>query len=141
MILSNEDKFDKWNDIKKKTDKQNIKNVSIGHIYWVGIGQNIGGEVYGKGDKFTRPVLVISKIQIKNYLNLFVGVPISSKLKKKTGFMYHKFEDSKGIQQVALLAQIRVFDTKRVISYNSKISDAKLKDIKDKISNDIISQH
>ncbi|OCR88893.1 toxin-antitoxin system protein [Campylobacter fetus subsp. testudinum] len=141
MATNDTNKFDEWNDIKKKIDKQNIKNVSIGHIYWVQIGQNIGGEVYGKGNNFIRPVLVVSKIQIKNYLNLFVGVPISSKLKKKTGFMYYKFEDSKGIKQTALLAQIRVFDTKRVISYNSKINNEKLKDIKDRIANDIISQH
>lgn len=55
MINCN-DKFDKWNNEKKKLQIKENKIISIGKIYWVSIGQNIGSEVYGKHNDFKRPV-------------------------------------------------------------------------------------
>ncbi|EHG1231327.1 type II toxin-antitoxin system PemK/MazF family toxin, partial [Campylobacter jejuni] len=53
MINCN-DKFDKWNNEKKKLQIKENKIISIGKIYWVSIGQNIGSEVYGKHNDFKR---------------------------------------------------------------------------------------
>lgn len=123
------------NGMKKKKEihlKEN-KKISIGKIYWVQVGQNIGSEVYGKQSDFKRPVLVLNKIYIPNYINLFIGVPLSSKIANKTGYLYHHFIDNKNKKQVALLSQIRSFDTKRIISfYNGKIKKEDLKIIREK---------
>jgi len=57
------DNYDRWNKLKKvlhKTSKNiNLKN---GNIYLVSIGQNIANEIYGKGEIFLRPVLVLKKL-------------------------------------------------------------------------------
>lgn len=53
--------FDRWNEVKKElSSTQTQKYPSVGKIYWCSVGYNVGHEVYGKGDKFRRPVLVLN---------------------------------------------------------------------------------
>lgn len=53
--------FDEWNEIKKEVNQEpRDKQVNIGKIYWCNVGVNVGREVYGKGSRFARPVLVIN---------------------------------------------------------------------------------
>lgn len=123
-------KFDEWNEIKKELDGSKQGYVKAGKIYWLSIGQNVGTEIYGKGGKFLRPVLVIKTI----FKKAFIGVPISSKTKNKSGSLYHKFTDTNGKEQVALLAQIRLFDTKRVSNASkSDVTDGDFNAIKEKL--------
>ena len=125
--------FDEWNEVKKKTDKIKPFEVLEGFIYWISIGQNIGYEVYGKGKTFARPVLVIKRFKYSNF-STFLGVPISSKVANKSGFMFYHFDDSKGKKQVALLAQIRVFDTRRKLNkFNAKSSKDDFSKLKEKV--------
>ena len=132
--------FDKWNELKKSINKSTKpKSPHKGKIYWISIGQNVGCETYGKGKDFARPVLVLSKIQI-GYIDSFVGVPLSSKTKGKKGFMYYKFTDSKGNKQVALLAQIRVFDSKRILNpLDAEIKNDDFHQIKERLKKDILA--
>ena len=132
--------FDKWNELKKSINKSSKpKSPHKGKIYWISIGQNVGCETYGKGKDFARPVLVLSKIQI-GYIDSFVGVPLSSKIKNKKGFMYYKFTDSKGNKQVALLAQIRVFDSKRILNpLDAEIKNDDFDQIKERLKKDILA--
>lgn len=132
--------FDKWNELKKSINKSTKpKSPHKGKIYWISIGQNVGCETYGKGKDFARPVLVLSKIQI-GYIDSFVGVPLSSKTKGKKGFMYYKFTDSKGNKQVALLAQIRVFDSKRILNpLDAEIKNDDFHQIKERLKQDILA--
>ena len=132
--------FDKWNELKKSINKSTKpKSPHKGKIYWISIGQNVGCETYGKGKDFARPVLVLSKIQI-GYIDSFVGVPLSSKIKNKKGFMYYKFTDSKGNKQVALLAQIRVFDSKRILNpLDAEIKNDDFDQIKERLKKDILA--
>lgn len=132
--------FDKWNELKKSINKSTKpKSPHKGKIYWISIGQNVGCETYGKGKDFARPVLVLSKIQI-GYIDSFVGVPLSSKIKGKKGFMYYKFTDSKGNKQVALLAQIRVFDSKRILNpLDAEIKNDDFDQIKERLKKDILA--
>ena len=39
-----------------------------GEIWWCSLGFNLGEEIFGKGEKFTRPVLIF-----KIYRKLFMG--------------------------------------------------------------------
>lgn len=133
------DKFDKWNEVKKELEQKTGTGVANGEVYWLSVGQNLGSETYGKGADFKRPVLVLNKVYIKNYINAFIGVPFSSKASQKSGCLYHKFTDKQGIKQVALLAQIRLFDTKRVISNaNISVLKADFEKIKIKVKDKII---
>lgn len=133
MINTN---FDKWNELKQAINSTTTrKSPHKGKIYWVSIGQNIGCEIYGKGENFARPVTILSKIQIGK-IDSFVGIPLSSKITNKKGFMYYKFTDTKGKKQVALLAQIRVFDSKRIIKhFSANISKSDFENIKQGLKN------
>ena len=130
-------RFDLWNitkqSIHKKTHK---KNIQPRRIYWVAIGQNIGSEIYGKDSAFTRPVLVLNIF----YNQMFLGVPLSSKSKGKSGRLYHKFIDSKGRLQVALLSQIRVFDSRRVEKLLPNVDSKEFVFIKQKIKENIVGK-
>lgn len=133
--MDNSTKLDKWNAVKKSIDTQNFKKqVEIQSIYWISIGQNVGSEVYGKSGIFTRPVLVVNVF----FNGTFLGVPLSSKVQNKRGKFYFKFKDSKDRLQVALLAQMRTFDTKRKANYISKISDENFIKLKKKIQSEIL---
>ncbi|WP_104639714.1 type II toxin-antitoxin system PemK/MazF family toxin [Helicobacter bizzozeronii] len=128
------ERFDSWNEQKKKLDKNPPHKVIVGNIYWICIGQNIGHEVYGKSANFTRPVLVVKLLSSK----LFLGVPLSSQIQKRTMPFHHNFKDSNGTEQVALLHQIRVFDTKRRRTKIAQVGDEVLKIIKDRIKSEVI---
>ena len=39
-----------------------------GEIWWCGIGMNIGREIFGKGAKFIRPVVVLKKLNKDSFL-------------------------------------------------------------------------
>ena len=133
--MDNGVKLDKWNIVKKDIDRQRIKKqVENQGIYWISIGQNVGSEVYGKGRDFVRPVLVLCVF----FNHTFLGVPLSSKFRNKTGRLYYKFKDSKGRLQVALLGQMRTFDTRRKANYISKINDNDFAKLKEKIKSEII---
>lgn len=137
MQMQNEDlEFNEWNEVKKEINKaKNKKYVEIKKIYWVKVGKNIGSEVFGKGRVFARPVLVINVF----YNGLFLGVPLSSKTKNKSGKLYYKFTDEKGKLQVALLGQIKIFDNKRKITFESSVKNEDFILIKEKIKKNIIS--
>ncbi|WP_314977655.1 type II toxin-antitoxin system PemK/MazF family toxin [Campylobacter rectus] len=125
------DKFDEWNEIKRKIDEKEGFKIKVAAIYWVSVGQNVGTEIYGKGGDFLRPVLVVKKI----FDRAFIGIPLTGKDKGENNFLYYKFKDSKDRKQTALLTQIRLFDTKRVKSFKSKIPKSMLQDIKERVKN------
>jgi len=108
-------KFDEWNEIKKIAhSKERRLNIKAREIFWAKIGQNIGDEEYGKGENFTRPVIVIKQLS----RDLFLGVPTTTTLKDNDYF--HTFEYSNkqrgSIQNSAMILQIKVFSKKRVMN-------------------------
>ena len=82
---------------------------------------------------------MLSKIKI-DYIDIFVGGLLILKAKNKKGFMYYKFTDSKGNKQVALLAQIRVFDSKRILNpLDAEIKNDDFHQIKERLKKDILA--
>lgn len=60
--------FDKWIRVKKQIDKQNkLRSIKEGDIWWSSVGENVGNEICGKGDAYTRPVLVFKKLNERNF--------------------------------------------------------------------------
>jgi mRNA interferase MazF len=72
-------KYDQWNNIKKNLAQSNHKPPYFKEreIWWLSIGYNLGHEIYGKGPRFVRPVLIIRKFN----RHTFIGVPLSTKIK------------------------------------------------------------
>jgi len=128
------DKFDKWNEIKKKAHLAK-RNVSFKEreIFWTRIGYNIGSEEYGKGNEFQRPVIIIKKIS----KDLFFGIPLSTVLKDGNYYHIFSYTINKGKEKkvCAMLLQLRVFDKKRLMGRIGMISKEEYKKIIEKIQN------
>lgn len=100
--------FDKWNSLKQNLHKDESKvYFKQRDIFWVSIGLNIGYEQDGKGDIFSRPVLIFKKYS----KNLFLGIPLSTQIKQGSFFFEFILNDK---PSNALLVQARIYDAKRL---------------------------
>jgi len=105
---SKDEKLNQWNELKKKiSDNQKRIVPKIREVYWVSIGENVGYEQNGKGDIFSRPVLILKVFS----RSMFFGIPLSTKIKE--GTFFHKFKFLENYSN-ALLVQGRLYDTKRI---------------------------
>jgi len=101
-------KFDEWNEVKKSiSQEKNVVYFIERDIFWASIGVNIGFEQDGKGDIFSRPVLILKKYS----KNIFLGIPLSTKIKEGSFFFSFKLN---GKVSNALLVQSRSYDSKRL---------------------------
>lgn len=126
----NQDKYDRWNRLKKKIHKKKHKfYVKTAEIYFLSIGQNIGYESYGKDELFLRPVIVYKKLGHAT----FIGIPLTSE--EKIGDYYFKFSYRKGKYSYATLNQMKVFDTKRVVYKSGNIKHEDFESLKEQVKN------
>lgn len=118
-------RFDEWNEIKKKTD-QNHKKLFFKErdIFYTKLGENIGYEQNGKGDKFQRPVVILKKYN----QDFFLGVPLTSV--PKTGKYYFAFSFKEDVTSYAILSQVRAFDKKRLMKKIGMIPKDKFEELK-----------
>lgn len=77
-------------------------------VRWCSIGLNVGSEIDGKGERYTRPVLIVKKMT----RNTCLCVPLTTKNKNEAYYATIDLKD--GIQRKAILSQIRLIDTKRL---------------------------
>lgn len=121
-------RFRAWTKLKIKLNYNT--NVLAGYkardIWWVSLGHNVGVEEDGKGDMFNRPILIVRGFN--KYM--FWGVPLSTTIKE--GKYYHKVVVSGKVSN-ALLSQLRVFDTRRMISKYGMVSPKDFSIIKEKL--------
>lgn len=119
----NNKNYDEWNILKKKLNKEfDVKHPKIREVWWINIELNIGSEIYGKGFKYLRPVLVL-KLNNGNFL----GIPLSSKVKSGDHIFILKTHDNR--PHSLILNQVRVFDNRRLLSKKYTISKNKFKKI------------
>jgi mRNA interferase MazF len=122
------DQFHLWN-----MHKRQIHNIGKyihfheGEIRWMHLGKNIGTELIGKSNIFTRPVLIIKKV----YGHSAIIVPLSTK--KKQGSYYYSSTASNGQVFSANLAQIKYVDGKRMLTKISSVNALDLKQIKEQL--------
>ncbi len=122
--------FDKWSRQKQAIDARNTNSLpkfSEREVWWCNVGLNIGSEIYGKGDYFTRPVLILRKINAQN----FIGIPTSTNMQKNIIFYPISLD---GQETDICFNQIRTFSTKRLSSKIEKINAQKFQDIKQKFA-------
>jgi len=94
----------------------------------VQLGQNIGYETDGKGDKFLRPVLIIRKFSKDSFL----GIPLTTS--SKNDMFHYKFTISSN-QKVnyANLSQVKLFDAKRLDHKLGIIDKIEFQELKNKL--------
>lgn len=102
--------FDKWNEKKKKIHNR-VFNVFVHtrEVWWCALGTNVGVEADGKHDNFERPVLVVRKFSREAVL----VVPVTTKVKRDN--VYHAVYLHEGREFSAVLSQLRLISTKRLI--------------------------
>lgn len=94
-------------------------------IWWCSLGMNLGEEVFGKGSKFTRPVLVFRKFTS----NSFLGLPLTTQEKQGNWYALTTLD---GVKRWALLNQARVLDKKRLTSKVGTLKDEDFNFVKKK---------
>ena len=122
-------KFDEWSEKKKEYNSKIIDYSFFKErdIWWTAVGVNIGFEEDGKNENFSRPVLVIKKFN----KDLFLGIPLSTKLKDNK---YYIQISVKEIIVSALISQLRVFSSKRMLYKLAAIDEGDFLKINEEIS-------
>lgn len=118
--------FLEWIGIKQKLDthEYNPPLTSEGDIWWCSIGENVGVEIGGKNERFTRPVVVLKKFGRLGFL----AIPTTTK--KREGSWYVPFSH-KGVIEIAMLSQARLVSYKRLDKRMGTLDEADFKRIKE----------
>ena len=102
--------FDNWNEKKKKIHEN--KKAPFCHereLWWCSLGVNIGFEQDGSEEEGNRPVLILKGLSRQTC----VAIPLTTSISE------HPLRPSIGLvedkQAHALLSQIRVVDTRRLV--------------------------
>jgi mRNA interferase MazF len=120
--------FDKWNEKKKKIEEREILYFEQRQIWWCNLGVNIGNEQDGKGENAQRPVLIIKKYNTEQALI----VPLSTQIKTHPLRYIFTF---KGIEQNALLSQVKVISSKRLVRKMGKLPSNIFTELKSRLKN------
>lgn len=117
--------FTKWHNKKTEIDHSNDR--AFYHereVWWCSTGLNVGFEQDGKGENFSRPILIIKGFN----KNVFLSVPITTKI--KDGKYYHRIDLGDSIPRKVILSQIRLLDTKRLQEKITMIHEEEFSEIK-----------
>lgn len=98
--------------------------VSERDIWWTSIGENVGSEINGKSDLFSRPVIVLKKLSHGFY---FV-IPTTTQVRE--GSWYVPFRQQ-GKDMLACLHQARAIDFRRLSSRLGKVDGDDFDRVKD----------
>lgn len=111
-------RFDDWIEVKKDLHHaDSLRTAKEGEIWWCGMGENVGVEINGKGDRFARPVLILRKLSKFS----FVGIPLTSQSHSGSWYVHFRFKNK---DEYAILAQLRVFSVKRLYRKMGNADDA-----------------
>jgi len=134
MLSTNNEKAElifKWHkikiDIQLADNKTNIYFYEK-DVWWASLGANIGHEEDGKNNKFERPVLILKKFN----KHLILIIPLSSK-EKKDKFYYYNFIPNNEKFVSAMICQIRLISSKRLIRKMGNICSVDFNEIKIRI--------
>lgn len=123
--------FVNWHEKKTIINNKTESDIffSEREIWWTSIGSNIRYEQDGKHEDYSRPVLIIRKFN--QYI--FYAIPLSTT--DKRGPYYHEFQYRDDIKSVALLSQMRVLDSSRLIKKDGKLNKTTFREIRDELVN------
>ncbi len=104
-----EKEFDKWNEIKKETHTEEPRLYTVREIWWCRLGANVGFEQDGSGRLFLRPVVIARAFGP----NICLILPLTASKQKHP--LRVSVGDVQGKQASALLSQMRIIDTRRLV--------------------------
>lgn len=118
--------FLRWIGFKEKLHNQRHEPPLFkeGEIWWCYVGENIGVEVNGKGEQFTRPIFIFRKYDRYSFL----GLPLTTKQKKGSWYVGIHFKE---VSQNIVLVQGRVFDYRRLKEKLGELSNTEVEAIHD----------
>lgn len=96
-------------------------------IFYAHVGYNVGHEQNGKGKSFLRPIVIVRKFN----KHLLWAVPLSTST--KIGIHYYTFSFIKEKSSTAVLSQIRLMDSRRLMNKIGMISRSDFKELKNRI--------
>jgi|SRR3989338_1861472 len=119
-------RFLEWIGIKQKLDAHdyNPPLISEGDLWWCAVGENVGVEVGGKNERFTRPVIVLKKFGRLGFL----AIPTTTR--QREGSWYVSFVH-KSIPEVAMLSQARIVSYKRLDRKMGTLDQTDFKNVKE----------
>ena len=96
-----------WSKLKERlnTSELTFPLCREGEKWWVYFGENIDIEINGKGVQFTRPAIILKKLNSRTLL----VVPVTTQQKFGSWFVTFNY---KGISETAVLSQIRIISSK-----------------------------
>jgi mRNA-degrading endonuclease toxin of MazEF toxin-antitoxin module len=111
-------RFSEWLGLKEKLHEngEQAPFFSENEIWWCSIGENVGVEINGKSDLFSRPVFIYRKLSRTG----FMGVPMTTQIKDGSWYVNVDF---RGKRQVANLAQSRVLGVERLSNRMGVLDD------------------
>lgn len=121
--------FDSWNSQKKKLD-ENIRDLEFkeGEVWWCHFGLNIAEEVYGKGENFRRPAIILKKLSH----NSCIVLPTTTKT--RSGSWYFKFTN-KEKERYAMMNQVRFISANRLYVKESEMHKNAFQELKKSVAN------
>lgn len=101
--------FDNWNIEKKRTNIEKARLYTVREIWWCRVGINIGSEQDGSGKLFLRPIVIMRGFGA----NICMVIPLTTSPKQHSlRVPVGKIKDK---EANAILSQIRVIDTRRLV--------------------------
>jgi mRNA interferase MazF len=119
-------KFLEWIGLKERLHEKISKApyVNEGEIWWASLGENVGFEINGKSELFTRPVVIFRKLTHAYYL----VVPVTTKI--RSGSWYVPYLQG-NLPVVACLQHVRSIDHRRLFSKVGEMSRSDFLRLKD----------
>jgi len=114
-----------WIGLKEKlhNNKRRPPLINEGDIWWVSLGENVGGEINGKSVLFSRPVLIFKKLSRETFL----GIPTTSQ--KRSGSWYVPITYGE-YSVTVILSQVRVLDARRLSTRLGQLDEADFEKVK-----------
>lgn len=120
-----EKNYEQWNKLKKKLNKiTKYPTIKEGDIWWCAVGANIGIEIDGKSERFSRPVLIYKKLSREG----FMAIPLTSKNKAGSWYVNFVFLDK---TQTAALCQASVMSASRLYTKIGQIPKSDFDKVKE----------
>ena len=100
--------YQKWMGVKANIHNgHRMRSIKEGEIWWCGVGDNVGVEINGKSNRYSRPVLIFKKFSALGFL----AIPLTSQNHVSDWYVSFNF---KGKKETAVLSQIRTMSTSRL---------------------------
>ncbi len=116
--------FDSWNIVKKQVNQKKFSDfIHEREVWWCSLGINVGFEEDGKHQLFERPVLILKKFN----KDVVLVIPLSTQVKNNPYHFPYLYQDR---EYVAMLSQIRVLSTKRLLRLSYRMDEVIVESIK-----------